>query len=456
MAAVFSFSWPVKTVVLSADAPRRSLPSMNRVLRDELRALWTEPRAPDAPVRVWRDWLLLAAGLLATALEGVFRAEVTWRPFSVLVTVGLCLTTLWRRTRPLEMVLLAFGGGIVLALIDLAAGHARPIGLYAGSVILVLVYALTRWGSGRDIVLGSAVVLALFALSTVLERGPVSDVVGGLSVLTFPGALGAMVRLRSTSRRRELETMRARERESLARELHDTVAHHVSSIVVRAQAGRVLAGADPTSAVQSLAGVEEEGARTLEAMRAMVTALREDGAGVDLAPLPAVADLRRLAGERGSGPPVDLHVEGTVETLPAPIASAVFRIVQESVTNATRHATGATVIRVDVAAGESRVRVDVRDDGKPASGGPDVAAVAGEDLGRRAGRGGYGLRGLRERAALLGGTLRAGPRAGGGWLVEAELPRDGVPQRRDGQEREGQQRDGQNRNGGQTGHGREY
>lgn len=382
------------------------------MFRDELRTLWSEPRAPEAPARVLGDWLLLGAGLIATALEASLRAQVTWRPVSIVITVGLCLLVLWRRSHPLAMVVLAFGGGILLTLIDVLTGHIPPIGLRAGIVVLVLFYALTRWGSGREIVLGSAVVLASFTFSSFDQGGPAGDILGGLSLLMFPAALGGFVRLRTMSRRRELEQMRARERESIARELHDTVAHHVSAIVVRAQAGRVLADLDPSTAAETLAGVEEEGARTLEAMRAMVKALRAADTNVGLTPLRGTADLRRLArdhpGDGAGGIPIDLRVDGPTATLPPAVDAAVYRIVQESVTNATRHATGATAIEVRVTTEPDRVRVSVRDDGAATSRGPR--------------RRGYGLTGLRERAAMLSGDLRAGPYRGGGWLVEAELP----------------------------------
>ncbi|MCU7727286.1 histidine kinase [Actinoplanes sp. KI2] len=451
------------------------------MFRDELRTLWAEPRAPGAPARVPGDWLLLAAGLTATALEASFREQVTWRPVSTVLTVGLCLLVLWRRTHPLAMVVLAFGGGVLLTLIDVLTGHTAPIGLRAGIIVLFLVHALTRWGSGREIVLGSVVILASFAVSSIVEGGPAGDIIGGLSFLAFPAALGGFVRLRTTSRRRELEQMRARERESIARELHDTVAHHVSAIVVRAQAGRVLAGLDPSTADETLAGVEEEGARTLEAMRAMVKALRTAETDAELKPLPGTADLKRLArdrpGDAAGGIPIDLRLDGPAENLPQAVDTAVYRIVQESVTNATRHATGATLVEVRVTVEPDRVRIAVRDDGaigghRPRRSGFDLTddgivgsgrsadgsssrggqrrggfglagdGLAGDGLagglvstGRSAHgatggdgprRHGFGLVGLEERAALLGGVLRAGPCRDGGWVVEAELPLSGV------------------------------
>ncbi len=383
------------------------------MIRDELRALWAEPRVPDPPVRVWRDWALLAAGLIGTALEAALRDGIVWWPVSILVTVGLCLTTLWRRTHPLAMVVLAFGSASVLMLIDLVAGHQEPAGLNSGVIVLALVYALARWASGRDIVLGSAVILTPFVLSVVVERLPLFDQIAGFVFLIFPGVIGASVRIWSASRQRELEQMRSQERTEFARELHDTVAHHVSAIVIRAQAGRVVTGADPAAAVQALEGIEEEGARTLEAMRALVGALRDADAGAELSPRAGVADLGRLTRTPGGGPRIDLRLDGDVDDLPPAVDAAVYRIVQEAVTNAIRHAEGVTEVVVRVTAEPDRVRVTVKDDG----------AIMGR---RGHHRDGYGLAGLRERATILGGVLDAGPCSDRGWLVAAELPRGRV------------------------------
>ncbi|MER6425402.1 sensor histidine kinase [Streptomyces sp. NPDC001137] len=377
------------------------------MLRDDLRSLWTEPRPPDAPARVWRDWVLLAAGLGGVVLEATLRENVVWRPVAVVLAVWLCVLPLWRRTRPLAVVALAFGSVILLQIASLVAAPREHVGLNIGAVVVVLVYALPRWGSGREIVLGGALILAAFALSVVTEETPAADQVGGFVFLLLPGLMGATVRFRVTARERQLEQVRSREREQLARELHDTVAHHVSAIVIRAQAGRVLAGTDPSAAVEALEGVEEEGARTLEEMRAMVAALRDRGAGAELAPPAGVVDLERLVRTPGGRLKVDLGLDGELDTLPPAVDAAVYRIVQESVTNAMRHAVNATEVVVRVTAERHTVRVSVRDNG--------------QRTGR--GRAGYGLAGLRERADLLGGTLQAGPGTDQGWHVEAELPR---------------------------------
>ncbi|MER5387216.1 sensor histidine kinase [Streptomyces sp. NPDC002688] len=377
------------------------------MLRDDLRTLWTEPRPPDAPARVWRDWALLAASLGAVVLEATLRENVVWRPVAVVFAVWLCLLPLWRRTRPLAMVTLAFGSVILLQLASLVAAPREPVGLDTSVVVLVLVYALPRWGSGREIVLGSAVILTAFALGVIADDTPAAEQVGGFVFLSLPGLIGAAVRFWGTARERQLEQVRSREREQLARELHDTVAHHVSAMVISAQAGRVLAGTDPSAAVEALEGVEEEGARTLEEMRAMVAALRDREAGAELAPPAGVADLERLVRTPGGRLRVDLSLDGELDTLPPAVDAAVYRIVQESVTNAMRHAVNATEVVVRVTTERHTVRVSVRDNG--------------HRTGR--GRAGYGLTGLRERAALLGGTLQAGPGADQGWHVEAELPR---------------------------------
>ncbi|WP_327002223.1 sensor histidine kinase [Dactylosporangium sp. NBC_01737] len=378
------------------------------MLRDDLRTLWTEPRAPGAPRRVWRDWALVAVQLGGIVLELTLREDIVWLPAAVALAAWMCLLPLWRRTHPLAMVALGFGATILLGVVSLIVVPPGPVGLYSSVVVLVLLYALLRWGSGREVVVGGGIVLAAFVLQLFTDRStPPGEQVAGFGFLLVPAVIGASVRFRATARERQLDQVRSWERERLARELHDTVAHHVSAMVIRAQAGRVLAATNPAAAVEALEGVEEEGARTLEEMRAMVAALRDRAAGAELAPLAGVADLERLLRAPGGRLRVDLRLDGDLDALPPAVDAAVYRIVQESVTNAMRHAVDATEVVVRVTGAPGQVRITVHDDG----------ARAGR------GRDGYGLAGLRERAALLGGQLRAGPGTGRGWQVEAELPR---------------------------------
>src|SRR2546430_11115667 len=225
---------------------------------------------------------------------------------AVVLAVWLSVLSLWRRTRPLAMVALGFGATILLQVASLVASPREPVGLYTSLVVLVLVYALPRWGSGREVVLGGVVIVATVALSAVTDDTPAAEEVVGFGFLLLPAVIGASVRFRTTARERQLEHVRSRERERLARELHDTVAHHVSAMVIRAQAGRVVAGGDPAPAVEALEGVEEEGARTLEEMRSIVAALRNGGAGAELTPPAGVADPERLVRAPGGRLPVRL------------------------------------------------------------------------------------------------------------------------------------------------------
>ena len=229
--------------------------------------------------------------------------------------------------------------------------------------------------------------------------------------LLFPAALGASVRFRTTYRLREMDQVKLREREQLARELHDIVAHHVSAIVIRAQAGRVVAASHPDAAVAALEVIEEEASRTLAEMRLMVGALRQ-AEEPDLAPQRGVADIERLARGAGDSPPVAVHLSGDLDDLRPSVGAALYRLAQESITNAVRHARHATRIDVRVVGDEQCVRLTVSDDGDAGSLGASPSS--------------YGIAGMTERAKLLGGALEAGPSLDRGWTVDAVLPRDGT------------------------------
>lgn len=375
-----------------------------------IRSVWTAPRAARPPAPSRRDWILVAVVVCAAALEGLLRQDVIWRPVVLLQTVSLAFTLPWRRRYPLAVVAVAFGSGIATSLAALALDVRGSLGLYSMMYLLVLPYALFRWGSGRGVVAGSAVILAGLALGLTEGGTRIGDLVGGFVVLTLPAVLGLSVRFRSTTRVRELEQVRLRERELLARELHDTVAHHVSAMVIRAQAGRVVAASSPAAAVEALQIIEVEGSRTLSEMRAMVGALR-DGDEADLAPMGGLADIERLARPVADGPSVQVSITTVPGDVNPSVEAALYRIAQESVTNALRHARHATRVVVRVTGEDGQIRLTVRDDGdqSPATWGPD----------------GYGIVGMTERAALLGGSLAAGPGTDRGWVVEAVLPQEG-------------------------------
>lgn len=369
------------------------------------RSLWAEPRAADTPERVWRDWVLVGALMVMALLEGALREDVTWRPFVTIVAVGLAPVLLWRRTHPLVCVVVGFGTGMALGLASLLGG-VPGVGLDTMIYVLVLVYALVRWGSGREIVIGLAVVAVAAVFSIATDYTGPAELFGGFAVLAAAAAGGAAFRYRAESLRRAVDQVRSQERVGLARELHDTVAHHVSAIAVQAQAGRTMAGKRPEAALEALSVIEGEASRTLAEMRAMVRVLR-DGAPAEYAPQPGVADLVSLA-RRDPVPVVDVELAGDLAGLRLQVDAAVYRLAQEALTNALRHARNASRVEIRVVEGGGRLRLRVTDDGQ-------IDPV-------RPATHGFGLLGMTERVQLLGGTLRAGPAPGGGWAVDAELP----------------------------------
>lgn len=369
------------------------------------RALAREPRPTDPPPVGRGDWVLLAGFEGAALYEGLARPDLAWRPVVTVLAMAVMAVLLWRRSHPLAACLFGFGVAGLLSGLALATG-SPDLGLSSMMVILILLFALVRWGSGREIAVGLVFVAAVVALGMYAASASLAEIIGGsLFVLLFV-ALAVVFRSRADLWQRQQREIRNEERLALARELHDTVAHHVSAIAVQAQAGGVLAQSQPAQAAQVLATVEDEARRTLAEMRAMVRVLRGDE-GEAYAPAPGVADLPALARPEAV-PAVAVALTGAVSSLPAPVDAAVYRIAQEAVTNAVRHARDATHISVDVWRDGDAVRLRVTDDGLPP--------------GRAGTHRGFGLTGMAERAELLGGSCTAGPGEQGGWVVEAVLP----------------------------------
>ena len=379
------------------------------MLKNAVQSLLAEPRAPAPPARVWRDWALVALLVPTAILEGLLREDVAWRPVALVLALAVVVLLLWRRTHPLAVVVAAFGSVTVVSAAALFGAH-EPVGLDTTAFVVLLPYSLFRWGSGREAGIGLAIILIADVVGIASDSPGVADALFGSMFLLFPAVLGASVRFRATSRLREFDQVKLREREQLARELHDTVAHHVSAIAIQAQAGRTVAGTDPEAAVRALAVIEEAASRTLAEMRTMVGALRE-GEEADLAPQRGVADIERLARDAAHGPRVDVELSGDLDALRPSVGAAMYRLAQESITNSLRHARHATRIDVSVCGEDDCVRLTVRDDGD--------ASTAGRNSS------GYGLVGMTERATLLGGSLEAGPAPGRGWTVSAVLPRIG-------------------------------
>jgi len=357
----------------------------------------------------------VAVLVTSSFVEMLLRDDRAWAPLVVSVSLVVAACLLWRRTQPLAAFAVAFGVLLAFDVVRIVAAPAQGLpagpvdttGLLSVAGVLLLPYALLRWGAGREAALGLALMLVWLPVTHVADPTSPAETVAGYGFFLFSAALGAAVRYRTSSRVRELEQVRLRQRNELARELHDTVGHRVSAIAVQAQAGRALSAADPVRALATLVTIEQEASRTLQEMRALVGVLR-DGTDADLAPRRGLADIERLARPGGEVLGVRVQVSSDVDAVDPAVSTALYMIAAEAVTNATRHAAGATQVTVDVAASRGRMRLRVHDDGAASTAGSAPA--------------GFGLRGMAERATLLGGALQAGPDPDGGWSVDASLP----------------------------------
>lgn len=197
--------------------------------------------------------------------------------------------------------------------------------------------------------------------------------------------------------------------------MHDVVAHHVSMMVVQAEAGPVAVERNPDRATAAFDSISATGKQALTEMRRLLGVLRADTDGLR-APQPGASQIPDLvSGVRAAGLDVDLEIRGPTRQLPPALDLSAYRLLQEALTNVLRHAGPArATVRIDY--DPDGLRLEVTDDGIGALGveQPDGAA-------------GHGLVAMRERVALVGGSLEVGPRAGGGWTVRAVLPLDPVP-----------------------------
>jgi signal transduction histidine kinase len=308
-----------------------------------------------------------------------------------------------------------------------------PLALVVAMMAAVVAgHRLLVW-SGTGIGLAAFFTLTSLIGVPAAERGqdgpfPVEEPTLGASSFVVGWALVVLVsaelirmrgqRAAETARTRAEEERRqaSEERLRMARELHDVLAHNISMINVQAGVALHLMDDDPEQARTALAAIKEASKEALGEMRGVIGALRAQG---ETAPRAPTAGLDRLddllARARSAGLEVEVEVTGDRRPLHAGTDLAAFRIVQESLTNVTRHAgPGPVTARVRIAYGEHEIVVEVEDDGRGASLLDDRPA-------------GSGIRGMRERAAALGGAFDAGPRADGGFRVRARLPLDGEP-----------------------------
>ncbi|QKG25278.1 two component system sensor kinase [Actinomadura verrucosospora] len=334
-------------------------------------------------------------------------------PVATLAATGLLTGLYFLRAYPYGPAFAAVGVAMLGAIVAghrlvTWAGTAVSVAVYFGITALIGVPFDQRGKPG-----------ALFPVEEP-SVGGVSVVVGWSLAVLVTAELVRMTGQRAAERDRtraeEERRQASEERLRMARELHDVLAHNISMINVQAGVALHLMDGDPEQARTALAAIKDASKEALTEMRSVIGALRAQGETAPRSPTAGLARLDDLLDRaRSAGLTVDAETAGEPRPLPAGADLAAFRIVQESLTNVTRHAgPGPVTARVRIAYGEREVEVRVEDDGR--------GAPLLDDH-----RDGSGIRGMRERAAALGGTFDAGPRAGGGFAVRATLPLTGEP-----------------------------
>jgi len=355
--------------------------------------------------------------LLPVVLAVVAAAELAALRIGPLVVTQIpstvaCLLLIWRRRLPL---LVAPAVVLAIATQELVGiprdGPSTPI-----AIIGLACYSLGRHVEDLRGLLGVAVVDAIIWVPAG-RRLALSDIPFVLVLTVGPWLFGRIVLTHARSseasaaeaRRLAEEKERAvqAERARIARELHDVIAHSLSVMVVQAGAAEDLLRRDPARAAQAMAEVQRAGRRALSETGRLLDLIRDDDES-GLAPQPGTGDLLRLAEEfRSSGLPVDLDLDGGAGGLSPGLDLSIYRIVEEGLTNALKHAAGAPT-RVRLRRSGDEITVDITDEGGTTS-----------EPWRT---GGYGLIGLRERVSVFGGTLDAGPTGSGGFRLSARLP----------------------------------
>ena len=338
----------------------------------------------------------VGAGVLAAGYGGVIVLRRR-APAEVLVAQAVLATGYVLVGLPVSML----GPAVLVTVYTVGARlpRTRGLALLAGSVAVM---GLLLWaGSSAEfssVVLFGALLAAAWFLGDVVQRWRLLADTHARRAEELEKARGEVARLAA-----------AGERLRIARELHDVVAHSMSVISMHAGSGRLAAQRDPAAAERALQVVERSSREALAEMRRLVTVLRDADDDAALVPAARLADVHALVAEvAAAGVTVDVQTDGDLTSVPDGVSLAAYRIVQEALTNVVRHAFPArTQLRITVR--DDVVRLEIVDHGAPRAGTPP-------------GRRGHGLIGMRERAALYGGGLEAGPLPDGGWRVSAHLP----------------------------------
>jgi signal transduction histidine kinase len=375
-----------------------------------------------------RDWDALDRALAGVILV-VIAVDLSFShrhgPLAVELPIAALIAAafLWRRKNALLMATVVVAGSASLLVAFTSPSHAV-------SIAFVVVFAAYATGAHLDVrrsLIG--LVLTTGAIFAVCVTQTPNDIFFPLVFFGIvPWTVGRVIRSQTALAReltekaereqfaREYEEARATtaERARVARELHDVLAHNLSVMVIQALAARRVAGKDPVAAVNAAELISRTGREALSELRHLFGPVRkEDGATWGVSP--GLANLDQLASRaHRAGLPVEVHVEGKPAQLSRGADLAAYRVIQEALTNALKHAHGARAT-VTVRYEPTDLVVEVVEDGAPAgaNGQPEDA-------------GGHGLVGMRERVALYGGVLEAGRRQGGGFAVRARLPASGA------------------------------
>ncbi|HKQ00463.1 MAG TPA: sensor histidine kinase [Actinomycetes bacterium] len=377
------------------------------------------PRAADAALAV--AVFLAAVFLVDGPGDAIVTRPVGDVPVPVLLVFAVASAALyWRRQAPLAVLAVAVVGWAA----TLGSGYAD-----LGGVTIIALYSAGRYATAdRWAQLGVAAAIAVVVADGLTDPTPWGEVAFGSAVMFGAWYVGRRLRLR---RQRADELLREQaaearrivieERARIARELHDVVAHRVSLMTVQAGAAKAVAAEDPEGALKAMGAVEEAGRQALDELRHLLGVLRPETDHDGLGPQPGLADLPRLVEQtRGAGLDVSVATDGVVAELPARVDLFAYRIVQEALTNVLKHAGPGARTEVRLGTDRRGVVIEVLDDGRGAT------VLPRPDLNDPGARG-HGIVGMRERARLLGGTLDARPRPGGGFSVVAHLPTGSEP-----------------------------
>ena len=357
---------------------------------------------------------LVADTLLALVVLAISATTARGRPESWLLTIALVAPLVWRRRAPFAVFLAIAGVAFVQWLIDQA--------LLADIALLVAIYTVAAHEPRRRFVIAAAILELGIVLAT--ARWAINSNLPVLVFLTGMGTAAAVLGINVGTRRAHLATLEERaaqlererdqqgrlaaaaERARIAREMHDIVAHNLSVIVALADGAGYMASSDPARSAGAMEQVSRTGRNALGEMRRLLGVLN-DGEAAALAPVPGLQELDGLLEQvRAAGLPVALETSGTPLELGPGAELTVYRLVQEALTNTLKHAGAGARATVRLRYFDDGVEVEVTDDGR--------------GLGR-IGAGGQGLSGMRERAAVYGGSIEAGPVPAGGWRVHTRL-----------------------------------